>query len=168
MKRDYLVRGALAFAVLVAASDSVVAQGRGGRGGNTPPDTSLAARRSGQGRFATGNGLQGVLNHGSPANARAPMTAVDSAVLQVVARLDFQSYKNIIKGLAAFGDREQGTERNARGRLDRAAASELGLHDRTREVSLQNADRHDRLAPRGSVCNQGRQQDAERDVHSRR
>jgi Zn-dependent M28 family amino/carboxypeptidase len=42
------------------------------------------------------------------------MTAVDSAVQQVVARLDFQSYKNIIRGLSEFGDREQGTERNAR------------------------------------------------------
>ena len=114
MNRISITRVALAAAVLVAISDSLAAQGRGGRGGNTPPDTSLAARRSGQGRFTGGNGLQGVLNHGSAANARAPMTAVDSAVQQVVARLDFQSYKNIIRGLADFGDREQGTERNAR------------------------------------------------------
>jgi hypothetical protein len=113
MKRDSLSRGALALALLIAASDSVVAQGRGGRG-NTPPDTSLAARRSGQGRFTGGNGLSGILNHASAPNARAPMTAVDSAVQQVVARLDFQSYKNIIRGLSEFGDREQGTERNAR------------------------------------------------------
>ena len=107
-------RAALAVALLLSASDSVVAQGRGGRGGNTPPDTSLAARRSGQGRFTGGNGLNGILNHASADNARAPMTAVDSAVQQVVARLDFQSYKNIIRGLSEFGDREQGTERNAR------------------------------------------------------
>ncbi|MEO5509674.1 MAG: M20/M25/M40 family metallo-hydrolase [Longimicrobiales bacterium] len=43
-----------------------------------------------------------------------PMTAADSALKMVVDRLDFESYKSIIKGLAAFGDREQGTERNAK------------------------------------------------------
>lgn len=43
-----------------------------------------------------------------------PMSAADSAIKQVIDRLDFQSYKNLIKGLTQFGDREQGTERNAR------------------------------------------------------
>ena len=43
-----------------------------------------------------------------------PMTAADSVVKGIVDRLDFDSYKALIKGLAAFGDREQGTERNAR------------------------------------------------------
>ncbi len=43
-----------------------------------------------------------------------PMTAADSAVQSVVQRLDFDSYKNLIRGLANFGDREQGTERNAK------------------------------------------------------
>ena len=43
-----------------------------------------------------------------------PMTAADSLVKQVVERLDFDSYKNLVKGLTQFGDREQGTERNAR------------------------------------------------------
>ena len=43
-----------------------------------------------------------------------PMTAADSMVKRIVERLDFESYKNIIRGLAQFGDREQGTERNAR------------------------------------------------------
>ena len=42
------------------------------------------------------------------------MTAADSAVKAVVERLDFESYKGLIKGLTQFGDREQGTERNAR------------------------------------------------------
>ena len=42
------------------------------------------------------------------------MTAADSAVKDVVDRLDFESYKGLIKGLTQFGDREQGTERNAR------------------------------------------------------
>jgi hypothetical protein len=42
-----------------------------------------------------------------------PMTAADSAVKAVVDRLDFESYKALIKGLTQFGDREQGTPRNA-------------------------------------------------------
>ena len=43
-----------------------------------------------------------------------PMTAADSAVQRITSRLDFESYKSLIKGLAQFGDREQGTERNAK------------------------------------------------------
>jgi Zn-dependent M28 family amino/carboxypeptidase len=42
-----------------------------------------------------------------------PMTAADSAVKAVVDRLDFDSFKNLIKGLTQFGDRMQGTPRNA-------------------------------------------------------
>ena len=42
------------------------------------------------------------------------MTAADSAVAAVVDRLDFDSYKEILRGLTTFGDREQGTERNRR------------------------------------------------------
>lgn len=41
-----------------------------------------------------------------------PMTAADSAVQQIVARLDFQSYKSLVWGLTRFGDRMQGTQRN--------------------------------------------------------
>jgi Zn-dependent M28 family amino/carboxypeptidase len=41
------------------------------------------------------------------------MTAADSAVKMIIDRLDFESYKSIIKGLTAFGDRQQGTPRNA-------------------------------------------------------
>ena len=41
------------------------------------------------------------------------MTAADSAVKMIVDRLDFDSYKEILHGLTRFGDREQGTERNA-------------------------------------------------------
>jgi hypothetical protein len=43
-----------------------------------------------------------------------PMTAADSMIEQITSRLDFESYKAMIKGLAQFGDREQGTERNAK------------------------------------------------------
>lgn len=42
-----------------------------------------------------------------------PMTAADSAVKAVVNRLDFQSYQRLLYGLTRFGDREQGTQRNA-------------------------------------------------------
>ena len=42
------------------------------------------------------------------------MTAADSAVQTIVDQLDFESYKELVRGLTRFGDREQGTERNAR------------------------------------------------------
>jgi hypothetical protein len=42
-----------------------------------------------------------------------PMTAEDNTIAEVVGLLDFESYKSIIKGLTEFGDREQGTPRNA-------------------------------------------------------
>jgi hypothetical protein len=42
-----------------------------------------------------------------------PLTAADSGVKAVVDRLDLQSYKDLLKGLTRFGDREQGTQRNA-------------------------------------------------------
>ncbi len=41
------------------------------------------------------------------------LTAADNVVKEVVDRLDFESYKALIKGLTEFGDREQGTPRNA-------------------------------------------------------
>ena len=42
-----------------------------------------------------------------------PMSAADSARQRIVARLDFDSYKELVRGLTEFGDREQGTPRNA-------------------------------------------------------
>jgi hypothetical protein len=41
------------------------------------------------------------------------LTPEDSMARSLVQRLDFDSYKGLIRGLANFGDREQGTERNA-------------------------------------------------------
>jgi hypothetical protein len=41
------------------------------------------------------------------------MTLADSALKRLVDRLDFDSYKGLVKGLTQFGDREQGTPRNA-------------------------------------------------------
>ena len=43
-----------------------------------------------------------------------PMTASDSVAKTIVERLDLNNYKLLVDGLAQFGDREQGTERNAR------------------------------------------------------
>ena len=43
-----------------------------------------------------------------------PLTEADETVKALVERLDFDSYKELIRGLAEFGDREQGTERNER------------------------------------------------------
>ena len=70
-----------------------------------------------------------------------PMTAADSAVNAVVQRLDFDSYKNIVKGLTEFGDREQGTERNARA-VDWIEAQLRGWGYETERI-------HYMFAPRG-------------------
>ncbi len=67
--------------------------------------TASTAVAQGQ-RGQDGRNLRGVLGG-------VPLTAADSAVQAVVARLDFDSYKGLIKGLTEFGDREQGTPRNA-------------------------------------------------------
>lgn len=78
------------------------------------------AGQQGQPAARPGSGMG---RSGVPAGARpiprgvlggVPMTAEDSLVKGIVDRLDFDSYKGIIAGLAEFGDREQGTERNAR------------------------------------------------------
>lgn len=41
------------------------------------------------------------------------LTAQDSMIQEIVGRLDFESYKSLLEGLTQFGDRRQGTERNA-------------------------------------------------------
>src|SRR6266550_3511332 len=45
-------------------------------------------------------------------SAQADSTAAPDPVVQLVARLDLERYKATIKGLTAFGDRRQGTDRN--------------------------------------------------------
>ena len=42
-----------------------------------------------------------------------PMTAADSMHQRIVSLLEFDSYKELVRGLTQFGDREQGTPRNA-------------------------------------------------------
>src|SRR5437588_8106807 len=46
------------------------------------------------------------------APAQGDSTAAPDPIAQVVARLDLEKYKAAIKGLTAFGDRRQGTDRN--------------------------------------------------------
>jgi hypothetical protein len=86
------------------------ASAQGGRGRGNVQDTTAAGRQAGAGRGGAPapptRNLRGVLGG-------VAMTAADSAVKAVVDRLDFDSYKNLIKGLTDFGDREQGTPRNA-------------------------------------------------------
>ncbi|MGD8287581.1 MAG: M20/M25/M40 family metallo-hydrolase [Gemmatimonadota bacterium] len=41
-----------------------------------------------------------------------PMSAADSMHQRIIDRLDFESYKDLVRGLTQFGDREQGTPRN--------------------------------------------------------
>ena len=87
--------------------------GRGAGGGRGGDSTATAGGQGGQGRQG-GGGRTG----GPPAIPRGvlgglTMTAADSGVKAIVDRLDFDSYKALIKGLTQFGDREQGTPRNA-------------------------------------------------------
>jgi hypothetical protein len=89
--------------LLAGGVDAVDAQARG-RGGAT--GATAQGQQGGPQRGAAIRNLRGVLGG-------VPMSAADSAVQAVVARLDFDSYKELIRGLTQFGDREQGTPRNA-------------------------------------------------------
>jgi len=95
-----------AIAALLVGAPPAGAQGRGGAAGDTAAARQAAGRQGGAGQ-APARSLRGVLGGVS-------MSTADSAIEAVVARLDFDSYKGIIRGLTQFGDREQGTERNAR------------------------------------------------------
>ena len=66
----------------------------------------MAIDAQGRGGGADSRNLRGVLGG-------VPMTAADSVIKEVVGLLDFESYKSLIQGLTEFGDREQGTPRNA-------------------------------------------------------
>jgi hypothetical protein len=85
-------------------ADDVHAQGGGG-GGRRPGADTTRADTARAAFTRPGVNLRNILGG-------VPMTAEDSAIQQVVQRLDFDSYKNLIRGLTQFGDREQGTDRN--------------------------------------------------------
>jgi hypothetical protein len=106
--RPITLPGIAAVAALLALTP-LPAHAQGGRAG-AARDTAAArqaagGRQGGAGQQPARN-LRGVLGG-------VPMTAADSAIKAVVDRLDFDSYKSLVKGLTAFGDREQGTPRNA-------------------------------------------------------
>lgn len=90
--RDFMILGAVAL-VLSWSAPTAHAQATGAQSGQRqPPQAGVPGR--------------GVLGG-------VPMTTADSAIKGIVDRLDFESYKGLVKGLTQFGDREQGTQRNA-------------------------------------------------------
>jgi hypothetical protein len=104
-----LLLGCTLAGALTFTWDVTAVSAQGGRGRGNVQDTT-AGRQGGGGRqagpAAPSRNLRNVLGG-------VPMSAADSAIKSVVDRLDFDSYKNLIKGLTEFGDREQGTPRNA-------------------------------------------------------
>ena len=71
-----------------------------------PAAVPASGQAGGQGRARPARSVNRVLGS-------VDLTAADHVVKTVVERLDFDSYKALIKGLTEFGDREQGTPRNA-------------------------------------------------------
>ena len=100
--------------------------------------TVLAAQDRGRGQQARPDDrrLAGVLGG-------LEMTAADSAVRTIVDRLDLESYREILRGLTQFGDREQGTERNARA-ID-------WIEEQLRGWGLETARVHYEYTPRGAT-----------------
>lgn len=78
------------------------------------------------------------------------MTAADSMHQQVVDRLDFDSYKDIVYGLTQFGDREQGTPRNA--------AAIDWIEDQLQGWGYETERVHYMYTPRGSDTAEPREQ----------
>ena len=117
-----MYRAVLFFLIVLHAvcwPESLVAQG-GGFGQQARPDD---------------RSLDGVLGG-------VEMTEADSVIQAVVDRLDFESYKDILRGLTQFGDREQGTERNARA-ID-------WIEEQLREWGLETARVHYEYTPRSA------------------
>jgi hypothetical protein len=84
------------FAVVVASAMPAVAQQRVGSPQDGRASDPPTLRRG------TRNILGGV-----------PLTAADSMHQRIVRLIEFDSYKELVRGLTQFGDREQGTPRNA-------------------------------------------------------
>lgn len=98
------VASALAAATLLTATAQALnAQVPGGRPASGGAPQAAGFHRDGLDRRIPRGVLGGL-----------PTTAADSTVATIVRRLDFDHYKSLVAGLADFGDREQGTERNAR------------------------------------------------------
>ena len=80
-------------------------------------------------------GLRGILGG-------VEFTVADSARQRLVDRLDFENYKELIRGLTQFGDREQGTARNA--------AAVAWIEDQLRSWGYETERIHYQYTPRGS------------------
>lgn len=97
---------------------------------------ALDAQQENPNRPDLGNrGLRGILGGVEFASA-------DSARQRLVDRLDFDSYKELIRGLTQFGDREQGTARNA--------AAVDWIEDRLRSWGYETERLHYQYTARGS------------------
>ena len=106
---DRLLRVSLTVAVSLALVAFPVAPVDAQRGAGAQQD-----RRASDPPMLRRN-LRNVLNAHTPGDGAGtvPMTASDIAHQEVVRLLDFDSYKELVRGLTQFGDREQGTARNA-------------------------------------------------------
>ena len=80
-------------------------------------------------------GLRGILGG-------VEFTVADSARQRLVDRLDFENYKELIRGLTQFGDGEQGTARNA--------AAVDWIEDQLRSWGYETERIHYQYTPRGS------------------
>jgi hypothetical protein len=125
--------------VLVASAVLIVA-----------PTTPLSAQARGQQQERRASdppvlrrNLRGVLGG-------VEMTSADSAHQAVVRRLDFESYKELLYGLTQFGDREQGTDRNA--------AAIDWIEDQLRGWGYETERVHYLYTPRGSEIAEPREQ----------
>ena len=78
------------------------------------------------------------------------LTAADNVVKGVVDRLDFESYKSLIKGLTEFGDREQGTPRNA--------AAIDWIEDQLQSWGYETERIHYQYTPRGETVSEPREE----------
>ncbi len=95
----------------------------------------------------------------------------DDPVKTLVGRLELEKYKATIKGLTQFGDRRQGTDRNraAVDRLDRGAAEELWLSNRSHQVRVRStAEYRSRPRTRQHRLGTGRRAAARRQGANRR
>jgi hypothetical protein len=104
----------IASALMFEGASSALAQGGGGGAGGAGGRGAAADTTGGRGgRGAGGGGRQGGPRPvPSGVLGGLPMTAADSGVKAIINRLDFNSYKELVRGLTRFGDREQGTQRN--------------------------------------------------------
>lgn len=141
-------------AAMATPSTALLAQDPGRAG--TPPDTGAAARQRAAARPGAGGGGGGASLQGAPyaiprgVLGGVPMTTQDSMVKSLTSRLDFDNYKALIKGLTQFGDREQGTERNAKA-IDWIEAQLRGWGYTTERVKYMYTPRNGTPSPREEV-----------------